>query len=94
MLLCILNSVPHSRSNSITEFTSPFEATAVELLKVGGLNIIGKANCDELEWGKPYLLGFAAFRQHSYPHVPGREQHPLASVASPRPRGESVSFSR
>jgi aspartyl-tRNA(Asn)/glutamyl-tRNA(Gln) amidotransferase subunit A len=35
----------------LRHFTSPFDATAVELLKAGGANIIGKANCDEFGMG-------------------------------------------
>jgi aspartyl-tRNA(Asn)/glutamyl-tRNA(Gln) amidotransferase subunit A len=54
--------VPHSRSNSIADFTSPFDATAVELLKAKGAIIIGKANCDEFGMGQVLFLGFAAFR--------------------------------
>lgn len=62
MLRGMSNSIPRSRSNSITEFTSPFDATAVEFLKAGGANIIGKANCDEFGMGQVLSLGFAAFR--------------------------------
>ena len=33
------------------EYTSPFDATAVELLRNAGAKIIGKANCDEFGMG-------------------------------------------
>ncbi|KAJ8591548.1 amidase signature enzyme [Rhizopogon salebrosus TDB-379] len=39
-------------SGMLRHFTSPFDATAVELLKAGGANIIGKANCDEFGMGQ------------------------------------------
>lgn len=32
-------------------FTSPFDATAVKLLREAGANIVGKANCDEFGMG-------------------------------------------
>jgi len=32
-------------------FTSPFEATAVKLLREAGADIVGKANCDEFGMG-------------------------------------------
>lgn len=35
----------------LRHFTSPFDATAVGLLKTTGANIIGKANCDEFGMG-------------------------------------------
>jgi aspartyl-tRNA(Asn)/glutamyl-tRNA(Gln) amidotransferase subunit A len=62
MLRRMSNGVINSHSNSIADFTSPFDATAVELLKAGGANIIGKANCDEFGMGRVLPLSFAAFR--------------------------------
>lgn len=62
MLRRMSTSMLYSRSNSIADFTSPFDATAVELLKATGANIIGKANCDEFGMGQVLPLGFPAFR--------------------------------
>ena len=38
------------------EYTSPFDATAVELLRDAGAQIIGKANCDEFGMGYVRLV--------------------------------------
>lgn len=36
---------------SCTDFTSPFNATVVEVLRSAGADIIGKSNCDEFGMG-------------------------------------------
>ena len=38
-------------SNILRDFTSPLDATVVELLKTAGAPIVGKANCDEFGMG-------------------------------------------
>lgn len=35
----------------LREFTSPFDATAVQLLRQAGASVVGKANCDEFGMG-------------------------------------------
>lgn len=69
------------------DYTSPFDATAVELLRDAGAQIIGKANCDEFGMGC----------------VPSRDYHPVERRAEQtstqisqrqlysRPRRESIS---
>ncbi|KAJ3568283.1 hypothetical protein NP233_g5818 [Leucocoprinus birnbaumii] len=42
----------------LAEFTSPFDATAVRLLREAGADIIGKANCDE--------FGMGSLNKHSH----------------------------
>ncbi|KAG1747868.1 amidase signature domain-containing protein, partial [Suillus paluster] len=49
--ICTTNLPTTCSSGMLRHFTSPFDATAVELLKAGGANIIGKANCDEFGMG-------------------------------------------
>ncbi|KAF8555835.1 amidase signature enzyme [Imleria badia] len=45
-------SLPTTCSSAmLAEYTSPFDATAVELLRDAGAQIIGKANCDEFGMG-------------------------------------------
>ncbi|KAG9313244.1 amidase signature enzyme [Chiua virens] len=43
--------VKPTKIHGCTEYTSPFDATAVELLQDAGAEIIGKANCDEFGMG-------------------------------------------
>jgi len=62
MLRRMSNTVLWSFSNSVTDFTSPFDATAVEFLKAGGAKIIGKTNCDEFGMGQAGRLILAAVR--------------------------------
>jgi aspartyl-tRNA(Asn)/glutamyl-tRNA(Gln) amidotransferase subunit A len=49
--ICTMHLPTTCSSGMLRHFTSPFDATAVELLKAGGANIIGKANCDEFGMG-------------------------------------------
>lgn len=49
--ICTTHLPTTCSSSMLRHFTSPFDATAVELLKVTGANIIGKANCDEFGMG-------------------------------------------
>ncbi|KAG2057500.1 amidase signature enzyme [Suillus hirtellus] len=49
--ICTMHLPTTCSSGMLREFTSPFDATAVEFLKAGGANIIGKANCDEFGMG-------------------------------------------
>ncbi|KAH0836862.1 amidase signature domain-containing protein [Lanmaoa asiatica] len=45
-------SLPTTCSSAmLAEYTSPFDATAVELLRDAGAQIVGKANCDEFGMG-------------------------------------------
>lgn len=49
--ICTIHLPTTCSSGMLRHFTSPFDATAVELLKAGGASIIGKANCDEFGMG-------------------------------------------
>ncbi|KAG1799586.1 Glutamyl-tRNA amidotransferase subunit A, mitochondrial [Suillus variegatus] len=49
--ICTMHLPTTCSSGMLREFISPFDATAVEFLKAGGANIIGKANCDEFGMG-------------------------------------------
>lgn len=39
-----------------TEFTSPFDATVVQLLRESGADLVGKTNCDEFGMGYACIL--------------------------------------
>ena len=41
----------NDKNHGRVEYTSPFDASAVELLRDAGAQIIGKANCDEFGMG-------------------------------------------
>ncbi|KAG1863573.1 amidase signature domain-containing protein [Suillus subalutaceus] len=55
--ICTMHLPTTCSSGMLRHFTSPFDATAVELLKAGGANIIGKANCDEFGMGSLNVNG-------------------------------------
>jgi len=72
------------------EYTSPFDATAVELLLDAGAQIIGKANCDE------FGMGYALSRD--YHRMEQRAEQTSTQISQrqlyPWPRRESVSAHR
>jgi hypothetical protein len=50
-LVCVVVFSQYLLTYSIIEFTSPFNATVVDLLQEAGAQIVGKTNCDEFGMG-------------------------------------------
>ncbi|EGN96886.1 hypothetical protein SERLA73DRAFT_185118 [Serpula lacrymans var. lacrymans S7.3] len=49
--ICTSSSPTTCSSEVLYEFTSPYDATVVEILRKAGADIVGKANCDEFGMG-------------------------------------------
>jgi aspartyl-tRNA(Asn)/glutamyl-tRNA(Gln) amidotransferase subunit A len=49
--ICTASMPTTSSSLMLHNFTSPFDATVVQLLRQAGASIVGKANCDEFGMG-------------------------------------------
>ena len=52
--------------NDFSDFTSPFDATVVQLLQKSGADIVGKTNCDEFGMGYKNLTN----HYRPFPHLP------------------------
>ncbi|KAF7317697.1 Glutamyl-tRNA(Gln) amidotransferase subunit A, mitochondrial [Mycena kentingensis (nom. inval.)] len=50
-MICTADMVTTSSSAMLKEFTPPFDATVVRLLREAGADIVGKLNCDEFGMG-------------------------------------------
>lgn len=54
--ICTLDMPTSCSSNMLLDYVSPFEATAVQLLRQSGANVVAKTNCDEFGMGSSNLF--------------------------------------
>ncbi|KAF8892164.1 amidase signature domain-containing protein [Infundibulicybe gibba] len=75
--ICTENMPTTCSSSMLRDFTSPYEATVVDLLRKTGADIIGKTNCDE--------FGMGSLNTHSI-HGPVVNPYNLYSATETQPR--------
>lgn len=64
--ICTADMPTTCSSAMLAEFTSPFDATIVELLRDNGATLVGKTNCDE--FGMGYARPSYGFRESTQTH--------------------------